>query len=69
MQTMTQQQALDLLPDDDMWEKVVTYIINTPPSDFTELDKLLAEDEERYLASLTPEQREKATAWRRSRAC
>ena len=43
MRTMSQQQALDLLPDDNMAKKIILYILNSPKAP---VEKLLKEVDE-----------------------
>ena len=62
MRTMSQQQALNRLPDASMAKKIITHIINTLRPDFTELDKEIAEYEEMRLAELSPEDRKRLLA-------
>lgn len=62
MRTMTQRQALDQLPDDSMVKKIMLHILNTPKPDFTELDKRIEEEEERWLASLDETTRRRVLA-------
>lgn len=62
MRTMTQMEALDELPDDDMGKRIILKILNTPPMDFTELKKESEEFEEKLLAELSPEDRARVLA-------
>lgn len=62
MRTMTQQQALDQLPDNSMVKKIMLHIINTPKPDFTELDKQIEEDNKEWLDSLDEETRRRVLA-------
>ena len=62
MRTMTQRQALEQLPDDSMVKKIMLHILNTPKPDFTELDKKIEEEEERWLASLDETTRRRVLA-------
>ena len=62
MRTMTQRQALDQLPDDSMVKKIMLHILNTPKPDFTELDRQIEEEEERWLASLDEKTRRRVLA-------
>lgn len=62
MRTMTQMQALDQLPDDSMVKKIMLHILNTPKPDFTELDREIDEEEERWLASLDETTRRRVLA-------
>lgn len=52
MRTMTQRQALDQLPDDSMVKKIMLHILNTPKPDFTELDRQIDEETQKWLDSL-----------------
>ena len=52
MRTMTQRQALDQLPDDSMVKKIMLHILNTPKLDFTELDRQIDEETQKWLDSL-----------------
>ena len=52
MRTMTQREALDQLPDDSMVKKIMLHILNTPKPDFTELDREIDEETDRWLNSL-----------------
>ena len=62
MRTMSQEQALARLPDDDMAKRVIMTIINTPRPDFTQLRKDVAEYEAMRLAELSQEDRERVLA-------
>lgn len=62
MRTMTQMEALDELPDDDMGKRIILKILNTPPMDFTELKKESEEYCKQRLAELSPEDRARVLA-------
>ena len=62
MRTMTQRQALDQLPDDSMVKKIMLHILNTPKPDFTELDRQIDEEEEKWLAGLDETTRRRVLA-------
>ncbi len=59
MRTMSQQDALDRLPDDNMAKRVITAIINTPRPDFTQLNKDVDEYIASRLAEMSEEERER----------
>lgn len=62
MRTMSQAEAIAALPDDSMVKKILLHILNTPPPDFTELDRQLEEDDKEWLASLDEETRRRVLA-------
>ncbi len=62
MRTMSQREALEQLPDDSMVKKIMLHILNTPKPDFTELDKQIEEEEDRWLASLDEKTRRRVLA-------
>ena len=53
---------LDRMSDDSMVKKVALHILNTPRPDFTELDRQLAEDNKKRLASMDEETRRRVLA-------
>ena len=62
MRTMSQAEAIAALPDDSMVKKILLHILNTPPPDFTELDRQLEQDNKEWLASLDEETRRRVLA-------
>ena len=62
MRPLSQAEAIAALPDDSMEKKILLHILNTPPPDFTELDRQLAEDDKEWLASLDEETRRRVLA-------
>ena len=65
MRTMSQQQALDLLPDDNMAKKIILYILNSPKAPVEKLRKEVDEYEKKRLAEMSEEDQAILTAWRR----
>ena len=62
MRPLSQAEAIAALPDDSMVKKILLHILNTPPTDFTELDRQLEEDDKEWLASLDEETRRRVLA-------
>ena len=65
MRTMSQQQALDRLPDDNMAKRIILYILNSPKAPIEQLKKEVDEYERERLAELSEEDQAIMTAWRR----
>lgn len=59
MRTMSQKQALDCLPNNNMAKRVITAIINTPKPDLTELNRIADEYTANRLAEMSPDERER----------
>ncbi len=64
MRTMSQQQALDRLPDDNMAKRIIQYILNSPKAPVEQLKKEVDEYEKEWLDSLSPKDRERIIAMR-----
>ena len=62
MRTMSQREALEQLPDDSMVKKIILHILNTPKPDFTELDKQIEEENQKWLDSLDEQTRRRVLA-------
>lgn len=62
MRTMTQRQAIELLPDDSMVKKIMLHILNTPKPDFTELDHQIDEENREWLSTLDETTRRRVLA-------
>ena len=62
MRTMSQREALEQLPDDSMVKKIMLHILNTPKPDFTELDKQIEEENQKWLDSLDEQTRRRVLA-------
>ncbi len=62
MRTISQREAINRLPDDSMVKKIMLHILNTPKPDFTELDRQIDEEEEKWLASLDETTRRRVLA-------
>ena len=65
MRTMSQQQALDLLPDENMAKKIILHILNSPKAPIEKLRKEVDEYERKRLAEMSEEDQAILTAWRR----
>ncbi|MBR6080971.1 MAG: hypothetical protein IKP60_12550 [Treponema sp.] len=65
MRTMSQQQALDRLPDDNMAKRIILHILNSPKAPIEQLKKEVDEYERERLAELSEEDQAIMTAWRR----
>ena len=65
MRTMSQQQALDRLPDDNMAKRIILPILNSPKAPIEQLKKEVDEYERERLAELSEEDQAIMTAWRR----
>ena len=65
MRTMSQQQALDRLPDDNMAKRIILHILNNPKAPIEQLKKEVDEYERERLAELSEEDQAIMTAWRR----
>ena len=65
MRTMSQQQALDRLPDDNMAKKIILYILNSPKAPIEKLRKEVDEYEKEWLSQFSEEEQARLTAWRR----
>ena len=65
MRTMSQQQALDRLPDDNMAKKIILYILNSPKAPIEKLKKEVDESEKEWLSQFSEEEQARLTAWRR----
>ena len=59
---MSQAEAIAALPDDSMEKKILLHILNTPPPDFTELDRQIDEENKAWLDSLDEETRRRVLA-------
>jgi len=59
---MSQREALEQLPDDSMVKKIMLHILNTPKPDFTELDKQIEEENQKWLDSLDEQTRRRVLA-------
>lgn len=56
MRVRSFEQNMALMPD-GMAKQILLKIVNTPPTDFTELDKECAEYVKKRFAEMTPEER------------
>ncbi len=65
MRTMSQQQALDRLPDDNMAKRIILHILNSPKAPIEQLKKEVDEYEREWLSQFSEEEQERLTAWRR----
>ena len=64
MRTMSQQQALDRLPDDNMAKRIILYILNSPKAPIEQLKKEVDEYEREWLDSLPEKDRKRIIAMR-----
>ncbi len=62
---MSQQQALDRLPDDNMAKRIILHILNSPKAPIEQLKKEVDEYEREWLSQFSEEEQERLTAWRR----
>ncbi len=65
MRTMSQQQALDRLPDYNMAKRIILHILNSPKAPIEQLKKEVDEYEREWLSQFSEEEQERLTAWRR----
>ncbi|MBQ6780825.1 MAG: hypothetical protein IJP62_06290 [Treponema sp.] len=65
MRTMSQQQALDRLPDDNMAKRIILTILNSPKAPIEQLKKEVDEYEREWLSQFSEEEQQRLTAWRR----
>ena len=65
MRTMSQQQALDRLPDDNMAKRIILHILNSPKAPIEQLKKEVDEYGREWLSQFSEEEQERLTAWRR----
>ncbi|MBP5175232.1 MAG: hypothetical protein ILP07_04880 [Treponema sp.] len=65
MRTLSQQQALVRLPDDNMAKRIILHILNSPKAPIEQLKKEVDEYEREWLSQFSEEEQERLTAWRR----